>query len=82
MECLFQIRQVQNPLIWEGISCLYRSRSPPSQTALTQEIVTFREKKAQNNSQVQAQKIYFLLLALILSQVDSWNLRNHPKEAE
>lgn len=27
-----------------------------------------RKKKAQNDSQVQAQKIYFLLLALILSQ--------------
>lgn len=69
MECLFQIRQVQTPLIWEGISCLYRSQNPPSQTAFTQEIVSFREKKkAQNDSQVQAQKIYFLLLALILSQ--------------
>lgn len=52
MECLFQIRQVQNPLIWKGILCLYRSESPPSQTALRQEIVTFRKKKAQNDSQV------------------------------
>lgn len=69
MEFSFQIKQVQNPLIWEGISCFYRSQGPPSQTALTQEIVTFREKKKpQNDSQVQAQKIYFLLLALILSQ--------------